>query len=65
MAIRAKCSQINNKLQNPKIIHRASTITHVQKMSMAAGISALCNYSFKPRAELYKGEKLKMLKPAF
>lgn len=65
MSVKAKCPEINNKLQNPKQIHRASTVTHVQKMSMAAGISTLCNYCIKPRALLYKEEKLKMLKLAF
>lgn len=65
MSDRVKSSQINNKLKNPKWIHRASTVAHVQKMSTAAGISILCNYHFKPRAVLYKGEKLKMLKLAF
>ena len=65
MSDKATCPQINNKLQNPKRIHRVSTVAHVQKMSMAAGISTLCNYCFKPRAVLYKGQKLKMLKLAF
>lgn len=36
---RVKCPQINNKLQNPKQIHRSSTVRPVQKVSMAAGIS--------------------------
>ena len=57
--------QINNKLWNSKQVHRASSIEHELKMSVAAGIATLCNYYFKPRALLYKGEKLKMLKLAF
>lgn len=55
MSDKAKCPQINNKVQNPKQIHRASTVAHVQKMSMAASISTLYNYCFKLRAVLYKG----------
>lgn len=62
---RVECPQINNKLQNPKQIHRLSHGAESEHGSRYFCISARCNYCCKPRAVLYKREKLKLLRPAF